>query len=252
MGNKTDYSRVPPYVSYATWYRLMTGLKEFVPAVIDSSVYERIGFSGSDTKKLRSALRFLNLVDENGAPSNELRSLVKAYQDDDNGTRPQLLQGILRSSYNFLGNHDFDLGNATWKQLEGGFDALGASRSTQGQCISFFLHLAGEAEMEISPHLVSKTKSGLGRHSAVLKSRKKRRQDGRRPDPLAIAEAPAILAAASMAPADPFLALDIEPAIASLLRLLPHKGEKWAKAEQDRFMNALANVIAAFYPCDNA
>ncbi len=238
--------RLPAYVSYVTWNRLMHSLGEFMPSAVDSSVYSDSGFSGSDTKKLRSALRYLNLVDEHGKPSDELRTLVKVYQDEaETKSKAKLLEDILTRSYPFLKDDEFDLASASWRQLESRFDSLGASGSLQTQCISFFLHLAADAGLGISPHLSSRTKSGLGRYSAARKVRKKQKQDNKRAE---VPESQAGMLPGSLNAMEIARVLNIDPTVAGLLRLLPHVGVEWSASEKKRFKAAFEAVLDAVYP----
>src|SRR4030042_255026 len=70
--------RLPPYVSYRTFRNFLDGLQVGgMPARIDRSYWgDRL--SGTTGTQLISALRFLNLVDASGVPTNRLRMLVAA------------------------------------------------------------------------------------------------------------------------------------------------------------------------------
>lgn len=248
MGKKAKMERLPPYVSYSTWTKLLNGLVNFLPDVIDSSVYSQLRFSGSDTKKLRTALRYLNLIDEGGTPSEILHDLVRAYRGEGEPEAKVLLR-IMREAYPFLSDGSLNLKTATWKQLTDKFDALGAAANLQRQCVSFFLHMATEAGLEVSPHLSSRSKTGLGRPSIVRKTRRKQRQKTQQLGPgEETGEIPSVRRSRSEA----IWTLDIDPTVAGVLRLLPREGEKWDRDRKRRFKIALESVLDAVYPDEDS
>jgi hypothetical protein len=244
MAKKAKAERLPPYVSYSTWTKLMNGLVNFLPDVIDSSVYSQLRFSGSDTKKLRTALRYLNLIDETGVPSGRLHELVRAYRGEGESEAIVLLQ-IMREAYPFLSDDSLNLRTATWKQLTDRFSTIGATANLQRQCVSFFLHMAAEAGMEISPHLSSRSKSGLGRPSVVRKTRRKQRQKTQQRE---LGEETGEFPSVRRSRSEAIWALDINPTVAGILRLLPREGEKWDRDRKKRFKIALESVLDAVYP----
>jgi len=246
MAKKVEQERLPPYVSYATWMRLINGLVDFVPDVIDSSVYSRLRFSGSDIKKLRTALRRLNLIDESAVPRQELRSLVEAQKE---GAEPDaksvVLRQIIDRAYPFMADEDFNLSSATRKQLEDRLAAMGATGNMQKPCTTFFLNLAVEAGLDISPHLSSRDKSGVGRLSTVRKAQLRRRQETARNVPR---EEPGSPPLALSSRDNLIIALDIDPTLAALLHLLPAKGRSWGSGDKRRFLAAFKAVLDAVYP----
>ena len=248
MGKKAKMERLPPYVSYLTWTKLLNGLVNFLPDVVDSSVYSQLRFSGSDTKKLRTTLRYLNLIDETGVPSERLHDLVRAYRGEGESEATVLLK-IMREAYPFLSDGSLNLRTATWKQLTDRFDAIGATANLQRQCVSFFLHMATEAGLEVSPHLSSRSKTGLGRPSIVRKTRRKQRQKTQQLGPgEETGEIPSVRRSRSEA----IWTLDIDPTVAGVLRLLPREGERWDRDRKRRFKIALESVLDAVYPDEDS
>ncbi len=240
MVEERKSERLPPYVSYATWKKLMHGLANFLPDQIDASVFTDLRFSGSDKKKLRAALRYLSLVDDNGVPTESLHALVEAHRND--GDKAAVLNQLLEEGYPFLHDANFNLATATWKQLTDRFESLGVSGDTQRACTSFFLHMAVEAGKDISPHLSSRTKSGLGRPSIVRRrSQEKRKSKQDRSSTRVETSSPEPIAARFN---------DVDMAVAGVLNLLPQKGQKWDKDSKRRFKVALEAVLDAVYPDD--
>ncbi len=83
-----EKKRLPPYVSYRTFRNFLDGLQVGgMPARIDRSYWgDRL--SGTTGTQLISALRFLNLVDASGLPTNRLKMLVAARGPQRNEKRP--------------------------------------------------------------------------------------------------------------------------------------------------------------------
>ncbi len=171
MAGKGTYSdRLPPYASYTTWQKLLEGLKRFLPDEIDRSFYDSLGFSGSQILTLKSALRFLSLVDQDNVPTEKLRQLVQS----DGHKQKDILREIIQQAYVSLFN-TFNLQTITQGQLSRYFESLGAKGDIQRKCTSFFLAIASEAGIELSLHLSGRSKLGIGRKSIATKAKEKKR-----------------------------------------------------------------------------
>jgi hypothetical protein len=147
--------RSPPYVSYRSFLTMLEELQRGVPARIDRS-YWGDKFSGSTGTQLMSALRFLNLIDSNGAPTAVLTDLVGA-----RGTfRAEILKKISHESFTFLSNNSFESEKATYSQLEEVFNEMyQVDRDVARKCIKFFTELAGDAGIPLSQFITKKSKS---------------------------------------------------------------------------------------------
>lgn len=138
---------IPPYLSHKTFSNFIQSLKTGVPARIDRSVMGSL--SGTAQAHLLHALRYLNLIDAEATPTERLHQLATA-QDAE---KPKILREILTSSYKFIGECNLDLGKCTSKQLEEAFAKTGASSETLRKTLSFYLGVAKEAGMQLSPYL---------------------------------------------------------------------------------------------------
>lgn len=139
----------PPYIAYKTLRNFLDGLKNAaVPSIIDRSVMPN-SMSGSNRGLVIAALRYLDLIDDKGVPSELLEKLVHASDDD----RPRLLQAILRESYSFLFSDDINIARATTRQVENKFKDLNLGIDTARKCILFFQSAAKDAKIVISPHI---------------------------------------------------------------------------------------------------
>ncbi len=147
--------RSPPYVSYRSFLTLLEELQRGIPARIDRS-YWGDKFSGSTGTQLMSALRFLNLVDAGGSPTRYLKELVTA-----RGTsRTEILRKIGQESFTFLMDDSFNSETATYAQLEEVFNNnYQVDRDVARKCIKFFVELANDAGITLSPFITKKSKS---------------------------------------------------------------------------------------------
>ena len=138
----------PPYVVYASFKSFINGLrKSTVPSRIDRTVMSN--YSGSTQYALQPALQWLGLIDTEGTPSGLLKQLAKA-NDGDFG---DLLAPMVREKYGFLFSGDLDLESASSGQVEEAFKNQGISGSTVTKCITFFLQIAKDSKIAVSPHV---------------------------------------------------------------------------------------------------
>jgi hypothetical protein len=153
--NDRNKRRTPPYVSYRSFLTLLEELKRGMPARIDRS-YWGDKFSGSTGTQLMSALRFLNLIDANGVPTNRLKDLVEAR----GVAKSEVLKKISHDSFTFLLNGSFEPEKATYAQLEEVFNEIyQVDRDVARKCIKFFTELVDDAGIPLSPFITRKSKS---------------------------------------------------------------------------------------------
>jgi hypothetical protein len=69
---------VPPYVPYRTLRTFVDGFRQAIPQRIDPSPMRSIG--GTIRRQLMYALRYLQLVDENGIPQEILIEWVRLFR----------------------------------------------------------------------------------------------------------------------------------------------------------------------------
>jgi len=151
-----EKKRLPPYVSYRTFRNFVDGLQMGgVPARIDRSYWgDRL--SGTTGTQLITALRFLNLVDVNGVPTNRLKMLVAARGPQ----RNELLRQMTFEGFAPLMKAGLDPQNATYSQLEEIFHSnFDLSGDVSRKCIKFFIMLAGDAGVNLSPFITKRLKS---------------------------------------------------------------------------------------------
>lgn len=150
MASGADKQTTPALVSYSAFVNFMDKFREHgdVPTRIDRSLMPSA--SGSFVFALIGSLKFLQLIDESGKPSDEFVKLTLA----DNEARKPLLADLLRRRYDFLfEDASFKLDKATSGEMAERFRALDISGSTVTKAISFFLGAAKEAGIKVSPHI---------------------------------------------------------------------------------------------------
>lgn len=146
---------LPPYVSYRTFLNFLEGMQETMPARIDRS-YWGDKLSGSTGTQLMSALRFLDLIDANGFPTAKLRQMVISKGSQ----RTEIIRQIASESYSFFFDGQMDSQTVTYAQLEESFhDNYQVASDVARKCIKFFIGLAGDGGLKLSPFITKKTRS---------------------------------------------------------------------------------------------
>lgn len=172
-----EKKRLPPYVSYRTFRNFLDGLQVGgIPARVDRSYWgDRL--SGTTGTQLISALRFLNLVDSNGLPTNRLKVLVASRGPQ----RNELLRQMTFDAFALLMKAGLDPQNATYSQLEEIFhNNFDISGDVGRKCIKFFIMLAGDAGVHLSPFITKRLKSprtGTGAKNAKRTTARTSRND---------------------------------------------------------------------------
>jgi hypothetical protein len=146
---------LPPYVSYRTFYNFLERLEQHMPSRIDRSYWGDL-LSGSTGIQLMAALRFLDLIDANGKPTDVLKKLVAAKAE----LRTQLLYNITNESFAFVCKSSLDLGNATYAQLQEVFhNTFQLTDDVSRKCVKFFISMAKDAGMTLSPFITKRTRA---------------------------------------------------------------------------------------------
>ena len=164
--------RLPPYITYATWQRLVDSLRQYTPLRLDRTHLVDLGFSQSTTLTVKASLSFLELIDPNSSePTDRLLALLKAEGEDYRA----LLRAMVKTAYQpVLG--DLDLERATLGQVQECFRRFGAVGNVGHKCLSFFLALSKDAGITLSPNLLTKSRLGAVQKvvPAVLSARTNR------------------------------------------------------------------------------
>lgn len=171
-----ERSAAPPYVSFKTFLNLLDRLKEGgIPQRIDRSYWGDF-LAGGYGAQVMTALRYLDLLDENNEPKDQLEPLAS-------GDRKAVLAEILRSRYAPIFSA-VDLSRVTSGHLDEVFRKnYGISGQTARKVVAFFVQAAQHAGISVSPHILQKTRtrSAAPKTLARANGRTLRNQSGASP-----------------------------------------------------------------------
>jgi len=121
---------------------------ETLPRRIDRSIVRN--YSGTQQAELLGALEAFDMIEPNtGVVKDRLRDLVAA---DTDGKR-ELIRQLLRDYYQWA--LDISKANGTQSELEEAFREHGVGGSTARKAVTFFMHAAKYAGIELSPHFTA-------------------------------------------------------------------------------------------------
>jgi hypothetical protein len=155
MMNDKGRKRLPPYISYRTFQNFVDGLQQGIPGRIDRSYWgDRL--SGSTGTQLIAALRFLALVDANGAPTGQLKLLASTRGSQ----RAEILKQVATEAFGFLMQGSFNLQSATYAQLQEAFhNTFELTDGVNRKCVKFFVEMANAAGMPLSPFITKRLRT---------------------------------------------------------------------------------------------
>ena len=146
---------LPPYVSYRTFHNFMQQLQQRMPSRIDRSYWGDI-LSGSTGTQLMAARAFLTWWMPTVSPWSALRRSSSARGDQ----RTQLLHEIASEAFDFVLKSSLDLESATYSQLQEVFhNTFQLTDDVSRKCVKFFIAMANDAGMTISPFITKRTRS---------------------------------------------------------------------------------------------
>jgi hypothetical protein len=157
-----------PYVASRSFFNYRDHLREHppLPSRIDKGVMAHLNYGTQQALSL--ALRNLGLIDSNDAPTKRLEAYVNASDEE----RQIITMEMIRDAYPFLLDNKIDMARVSPHEFEEKFKAAtGATGSTAVKGISFFLALAEEAGMMLSPHLTKRKARSAGSPSVAVPKR---------------------------------------------------------------------------------
>ncbi|KZD01998.1 MAG: hypothetical protein CMO07_13415 [Thalassospira sp.] len=164
-------SKSAPYATFSSFINFSNKLRDDgVPNRIDKTVFGAA--SGSVIYSTISALKSLDLIDENGIPSKQFVDFVNSSDED----RKQILRDILRVGYSSLWDSSIDLETATAGQFDEHLrEIYDVKGSTVDKSAAFFISAANFAEVPLSSHL--KARKPIASSSSSRKSSKQRKKN---------------------------------------------------------------------------
>ncbi len=140
---------IPPYVAYKTFRNFLEFLKDNFPSRIDRSVWGP-RYSGTSGQQLMTALKVLNLIDENGIPKEILTHLVNSEGEN----RRSILRRILMNTYEPI--FKIDLTKATKSQFHEVFKSFNTKEGVIIKCEAFFIQACQDAGIELSSFILAR------------------------------------------------------------------------------------------------
>ncbi len=160
-----------PYVAFATFATALAYLRDRgIPSKVDTSVFSSM--SGTMASHVLVAMRFLGVIDGEGSPMPELAHLV------DEKTKADTLRRLIERSYGRLLSR-VDLAKASPSQLDHALREYKVTGTTHRKAKTFLIRAAQFAGMQVSRHLLKRTRV-LGVRGTA------RRQAEARPEKLGI------------------------------------------------------------------
>src|SRR5437879_3251836 len=162
-----------PYGSWKTVRAFLGKLKQTtIPPRIDNSVM--VGMSGSGKSEMRTALRYLGLIDSADTVTKNLKELVSAY-----GTEAwsEALSSLIWPAYNAVIGQESDwLDNGTASLLREKFkNASGMDGAALDRAIRFFLAALDDAGVTYSPYFKVR-----GARAASVRRAPSKKKEGRK------------------------------------------------------------------------
>ena len=180
MSNDDGKFIVPPLIAFKTFLGLFDKFEQGTPNRIDRSFWRKY-YSGTIGSQLVRGLHFLALIEgDDNKVTPEFKRLAREKE-----VRKQLIGDMIREHYDPILKDIGDLAEATHGQLEQAFKQhYKIDGENRRKAISFFVHAAQEAGMQISPFIRTSTNAGSNR-TATRKPRRPPMDSGnhRTPEP---------------------------------------------------------------------
>ncbi|HWA68293.1 MAG TPA: hypothetical protein VG821_00480 [Rhizomicrobium sp.] len=171
--------KAPPYSSKTSFENYLNHLRDNppLPTRIDKGVMSHLNYG--TRQALVGSLRYLKLMGKDDVPTPRLEKLLKATGAD----RTALLKEIVSEAYPYLFDGSMALDRVSPHEFEEKFKReAGVNGSTAEKAIAFFLGIAADAGVNLSPHLTKRKASPTGPRKPKVK-REKREEAPPPPNP---------------------------------------------------------------------
>lgn len=221
-----DHAPTPAYMSFTGFRSLLDRLgNEGLPQVFDRSFFGE--YSGSLIAQIRGTFRFLDLIDEDKRPTDQLRAIIDA---DEQG-RIALLRKVAEEKYASA----LALGaDATQGQLAEVFRVAGLSGESLTKAINFYVGLADYVNLPVSPFFKRPTvRVSTGSGNGPRRTSSRRRKPSNVP-----VEPPAAQGQQSVSPIEEKRSAYID----LLMKLAEQSGANGGEVQQD-LLNRLERAL---------
>jgi hypothetical protein len=219
---------IPPYLSPTTFQNFVDAHRRTLPTRIDRSIMSNL--AGGDQVKILRGLRFFNLIDDDGHPTDSFKRL----SDLDDDTYQSAWSALLRQAYPDLFSV-LNLEKATQAQIEERFREAGIKGDTVRKAVAFFVGMARMAGIPLSPYFKGVKKRGPTGPRGPRKAR--RSTAAPREETTVYAEAPAA------APKQTRL----HPAVQAWIDELPGRDDEWNETDFTEWLTIFEGSIRRAY-----
>lgn len=232
MVSKNNASKRPPYPPFSQWQRMLDILRDDfrgqqLPSRIDNSYLKKLKINPSAESNLQSALVFLGLIDSQRHPTETLVNLLSS----EGAPARETLRKIVNAAYVPILD-GLTPKSATPDHLAEKFKRGGSQDEVGRKGMTFFLGIAREAGIELSPQLKTRERQPNARSQ-----RKK------------TSKATAALASADTRPSPPAqqappLSRDQDDLIAQVLAKFPDYDPEWDAEQVVLWRDSLTMLLA--------
>jgi hypothetical protein len=150
-------TKTPAYLPFKTFLSALDRLAQGMPHEVKKECFPT--YSGVMQGQIIGALKFFELIDENGIPQGT--ALERLAQQKTVGRRRTNLLPLLKSSYSDI--IKLDPARLTPSKLDAIFENYGISGDTKRRAKTFFIHAAQFTGLELSPLLTRRTRASAGK-----------------------------------------------------------------------------------------
>lgn len=158
MENREEKRTPPPYLSWKTFSNYVRSLEQTIPNRIDTS--GMVMLSGTNRNLVINALKFLNLIDNAGTPSDKLRGWVNAIKETNLEEKKRILREVIEEAYPEFFQGASKLEGDTPASFSNRFKAYKLGPDTTRKAETFFIGAAKEAGIKISPLVLKARRKG--------------------------------------------------------------------------------------------
>jgi hypothetical protein len=139
-------NRLPPYISYITWQKILIGSALQKPTRLDAVFFENSGISSFQMLAAKAALRFFKFIDDKGNVAANFKELFSS----DKANQKEILTNLFKLFYAPLFEEEWS-SRLNSKKLQGYFRKLGAKGDISRKCTTFFINAAIDLDLTIAP-----------------------------------------------------------------------------------------------------
>jgi hypothetical protein len=149
--------RTPAYLPFKTFLSALDRLAQGIPHEVKKERFPT--YSGVMEGQIIGALRFFELIDDNGVPKGTV--LERLAQEKTVGSRRRNLLPLLKAGYSDI--IKLGLTRLTPSKLDAAFENYAISGDTKRRAKTFFIQAAQFAGLELSPLLTRRTRASTGK-----------------------------------------------------------------------------------------